>query len=99
MVDMAIKQIITTDLRELSRKGEELYQSKLKDSLEKAHRGEFVAIEAESGDYFIDKTQIDAWQLAKKKHPDKLFYFVRVGFPAVETHAFIRPFSAYGLLF
>jgi len=44
------------------------------------HKGEFVAIEIESGDYFVGKTEIQAYEKAIKKHPDKKFNFKRIGF-------------------
>ena len=63
-------------------KGEEVYQ-RVKEKLEPEQRGKIVAIEVESGDYFLGGSVIEAGKKARKKHPNKLFYFVKVGFPAV----------------
>src|SRR3989344_4756588 len=40
---------------------------------------ELMAIDIESGDYFLGKTTSEAHELAAKKHPDKIFYILRVG--------------------
>jgi hypothetical protein len=38
-----------------------------------------VAIEVDSGDYFIGYDAIEATQKAKKKYPDSTFFLVRIG--------------------
>ena len=63
--------------------GQAIYEQRLKGQLEPAHEGQIVAIEVESGDYFIGQSVVEAARKARAKHPDKLFYFVRIGFPAV----------------
>ena len=65
--------------------GEALYQQHLKSQLEPVYHGQIVAIEVESGDYFIGQSVAEAARKARKKHPEKVFYFVRVGFPAVHV--------------
>jgi hypothetical protein len=69
---------------EFGSKGDRIYE-KIKPLLEPEHKGEIVAIEVESGDYFLGETVIRAGQKAKKKYPDKVFYFVRVGYPVVHV--------------
>jgi len=55
-----------------------------------------MAIEVESGKYFLGETQVEALEKAKKQFPKKIFYFMRVGFPAVSIHStYQEPFS-YG---
>jgi len=60
-------------------KGKQLYETKLKVLLEPKHRGEFVAIEPDSGCYHVGRTMSDACQKAETNHPGKKFYLVRVG--------------------
>jgi len=67
---------------ELAAKGESLY-AKLKEQLEQEHRGEFVAIEVESGDYFLGKTLQEADKKAREKYPNRVFYVIRIGRRAV----------------
>ena len=77
------RQSIAT-FSEFSQKGEEIYQKKIK-KITKKQTGKIVAIEVESGDYFIADTVLQAGMAGRKKYPDKQFYFVRVGYPAVHS--------------
>ena len=45
-------------------------------------KGQFVAIELDTGDYFIGKTMEEAYDKGSKKYPEKQFYFKRIGFKA-----------------
>ena len=63
----------------LARKGYQLYERKLKILLEPDHLGEFVAIETESGDYFLGSDLDQALEKAEQKYPDKEFFIVKVG--------------------
>lgn len=47
------------------------------------HKGKIVAIELDTGDYFLGDDVQDAYEKAHKKYPSKEFYFKRVGFKAV----------------
>jgi hypothetical protein len=67
----------------LAVKGEDIYATRLKALLEPAHQGKIVAIEIESGDYFLGDTVVEAGQKAKERYPDRVFYFIRVGYSAV----------------
>ena len=63
------------------KKANNIYK-KLKNKLEN-HKGEIIAIETDSGDYFIGKDLDEAAEKAEEKHPDKQFYFIRIGFKYV----------------
>lgn len=56
-----------------------IYDERLRANLERDHMHEFVAIELESGDYFLGKRMIDASSAARKAHPDRLPFVMRVG--------------------
>ena len=66
-------------------KGEQVYQ-KFKDSLEEEYKGKIAAIEIESEEYFLGDTEHEALEKAKQKHPEKIFYIVRIGYPVVHIH-------------
>jgi len=51
----------------------------LRDELERTSPGRMVAIEADGGDWFVADTTMDAYRLASSAHPDRLFYFRRIG--------------------
>lgn len=74
-------------LSEFSQKGEDIYKAKIlpKISFEDL-KGKIMAIEVDSGDYFIESTVVKAITLAQKKYPDKKFYLKRIGYRAVHSH-------------
>ena len=56
-----------------------IYIERLQAALELQHCGRFVAIEPESGDYFLGDTFDEAVKLARVRHPDRLSHTVPVG--------------------
>lgn len=74
--------VIDIDTTQLLEEGEEIYK-KLRPQLEPKYKGKIMAIEVDSGDYFIGDTVSDAGRKAKEKHPDKIFHFVKIGYPVV----------------
>ncbi len=60
----------------------EIYEQRLRSELEANHRDQFVAIEPDSGDFFIGETFDEAVKLARSKHPSKLSHTIRVGHAA-----------------
>jgi len=69
----------TQDVDEFVRRAEEVYAMRLRTILEPAHVDEFVAIEPDSGDYFLGKTLSEAIGAARRSHPDRLAHAMRVG--------------------
>jgi hypothetical protein len=67
------------DAYEFVRRAEELYATRLRPVLEPEHVNDFVAIEPESGDYFLGKTLSEATRAAHQTHPDRLTHAMRVG--------------------
>ena len=67
------------------RKAEAIYREKLKPKLERKYKGRIVAIDVDSGDYFLGKTVLEAIENGRRKHPGKIFYAVRIGYPAVHS--------------
>ena len=69
----------TLDHEELARRGREYYDRALRGDLEPEHNGKFLVLEVESGDYELDESQLAALERAEGKHPDSVFYILRVG--------------------
>jgi hypothetical protein len=67
------------------RKAEAIYRKKLKPKLEEKFKGRIVAIDVDSEDYFVGKTVLEAIEKGRRKHPGKIFYAVRIGYPAVHS--------------
>ena len=56
---------------------EEIYL-KIKNRL-KGQEGKIIAIDIESGDYFVGNDTLDAYERARKKYPSHEFFFKRIG--------------------
>jgi len=54
-----VEKIRIVDKDELVEKGEEIYK-KIRDKLEPAHKGEFLAINVDTGEYWLGKTATEA---------------------------------------
>jgi len=65
----------------MAEKAKAIYE-KIKDRLEAEHKGEVVAIDVESGDYFLGKTGLEAARQAKARYPNRIPYIMRIGRPA-----------------
>ncbi|CAD6492952.1 MAG: hypothetical protein CHKLHMKO_00381 [Candidatus Argoarchaeum ethanivorans] len=69
------------DIRKIGEKGRELFK-KISDELQRDYRGKFVAIDVDSGDYFVGDTSVDAGKKARGTYPGKVFYLGRIGYRA-----------------
>lgn len=66
------------DKETFAEKGEAIFRS-IEEKLKPEHLGKVVAIEIETGDYFLGRTGSEAVEEARKKYPNKIFYLARVG--------------------
>jgi hypothetical protein len=73
---------MTQDFQQVAAVAGSIYQSRLRGILEPDHLNEFVAIEPESGDYFLGRTLSQAIGAARRAHPDRLSHCIRVGHKA-----------------
>jgi hypothetical protein len=64
---------------ELAQRGREIYERDIRHEVEKDHDGEFLVVDAETGDYAVDEDQDLAFERAEAKNPEGLFYLMRVG--------------------
>jgi hypothetical protein len=71
--------MITTASEQLARDARRVYDERLKALLEPVHNDEFVAIEPQSGDFYLGTTLSEAVGHARKAHPDRLIHVMRVG--------------------
>lgn len=94
-MDEPLTSLPTIYPAEIAHKGEEVYR-KISGKLEKKNLGSFIAIEVESGKYFIGQTQVEAIEKAKKSFPNKIFYLIKVGFPAAMNFSSYQHPLLYG---
>jgi len=78
--------IKSADIQKIAEGGAKIYE-KVKSRYEPTHNGKFLAIDIGSGDVFLGNTSSEAVELARKAHPNKVFYVVKIGYSAAETLA------------
>lgn len=71
-------------IHEVSKKGWKVLEA-LSQELAKEHFGRFIAIEIDSGEYFIGGTALEATRKAQAKHPGKIFFLGRIGYRTAYT--------------
>ncbi len=76
---------------ELASRASAIYEQKLRARLESTNPDDFVAIEPESGDFFLGKTLSEAIQAARAAHPARLPFAFRVGHTSTIELGVVRP--------
>src|SRR5207253_2501491 len=64
---------------EIERRGQELYDRLVKPALKAEDDGKFVAVDAESGDYEIDRDDFQATERLLQRHQDAQIWLMRAG--------------------
>jgi hypothetical protein len=67
---------------EFGRRCEAIYEGSIRAQLEKTNMNDFVAVEPDSGEYFLGKTLSEASAAARAVHPDRQTFVFRVGHEA-----------------
>lgn len=74
-------------LSPFSQRGEEIYREQILPEISEPQcKGKFIAIEVDSGKYFIDDADIQAIIRAQREFPNKQFYLKRIGYRAAHSH-------------
>ena len=66
--------------KEFVRKAKAIYET-IREEMEENYMGKIVAIDPETGDYFIGNSGIEAGKKGREKYPDKIFFLIKVGSP------------------
>ncbi len=74
------------DLQKIVDEGAKIYNI-IKNKYEPKENGKFLAIDIGSKDVYFAETSADAVELARKNHPKKVFYVVKIGFETAENIA------------
>lgn len=74
------------DLQQISAKGMKIYD-KIKAQFEPHDNGKFLAIDIQSGKSYVATSSSDAVELARRAHPNTVFYVVKIGHSTAETLA------------
>jgi len=65
------------DKKAFAQEGKHIYRQKYAKKLEPTEKGRIIAIEIESGDFFIGDSTVEAILKAKEKHPNKICPFFK----------------------
>ena len=65
--------------KEFARQGDSLYESKVRPHLNDEDDGKFVALDIDTGEYEIHKSEITAGDRLRKRLPEAQIWMVRVG--------------------
>lgn len=68
---------------ELAQRGQQLYESGIRQQVEAGNEGKIVAIDIESGDFEVDETVMGATERLFERRPDAQPWGIRIGYPAV----------------
>jgi len=68
------------DPEAFARRAEAYYAEHLRAKLEPDHKGKFLVLDPETGDYEMDENQAVAFRRAIAKHPNAFFHIMRVGY-------------------
>jgi hypothetical protein len=74
--------MVTADTKSVIERAKRIYAEQLQAGLEPGNLNRFVAIEPESGEYFLGDTFDEAVKAATAKYPSRLSHTIRIGHPA-----------------
>jgi hypothetical protein len=88
---MPVKQYTN---EEIGRIGTEIYRQKIRDKVMPQHKGKFLILDIESGDYEMDEDDLTAEEKLRARRPDGVFLGLRIGYKAAYTLAGSLPEDA-----
>jgi hypothetical protein len=71
--------MVSAETKSVIERARRIYADQLQIALESEHRNRFVAIEPESGEYFLGDTFDEAVKAARRKYPTRLSHTIRIG--------------------
>ncbi len=73
----------SVDMEKIAREGTKIYEE-VKSKYLPQDIGKYLAIDIESKEVFLADNTAEAVEAAKKAHPNKVFFVVKIGFSAAE---------------
>ena len=74
--------MVSAETRSVIDRAKQIYAQGLQMALERAHRDRYVAIEPDSGEYFLGDTFEQAVRAARGKYPARSSHTMRIGHAA-----------------
>ena len=78
MIDKRVDNRPRYNKEEFARRGEQLYEEKIREQVQSASPHAFVAIDLESGDFEVDEKSLAATKRLLIRHPDAQIWMRRV---------------------
>src|SRR6266516_6369961 len=72
---------------EIARVAEEIYRRDIRPKVMPQHKGKFLILDIESGDYEIDEDDLTAEERLRARRPDGVFFGIRIGYTSAYTLA------------
>jgi len=82
---------ITLSAEEIGRQGQGYYNRFLRDKLEPEHKGEFLMLNIETGEYEMDRNERLAFERATTRWPSGVLCILRVGYRTAHRVGFHPP--------
>ncbi len=67
--------------QEIASRGEAIYAQQIREKLDPQHKGKFLVIDIETGEYEINADDLIATKQLLAKHPNTVIYGLRIGYP------------------
>ncbi len=69
-------------------RGKEIYQQQIQDKVEPEHKGKFLSVDIETGEYEICTDDLAPTMRLLAKRPDAVIYSLRIGFEIAHRMGF-----------
>ena len=70
---------------EIGQLAEQIYRRSIRDKVMPQHKGKFLIVDIESGDYEIDEDDLAAEDRLRARRPDGICFVLRIGYKAAYT--------------
>jgi hypothetical protein len=72
---------------EVAHLGNEIYRRDLRDKVMPQHKGQFLILDIQSGDYEIDADDLTAEERLRTRRPDGILFGLRIGYTSAYSLA------------
>jgi hypothetical protein len=72
---------------ELAQIAEDIYHREIRDKVMPQHKGKFLVLDVESGDYEISDDDLTGTEILRKRRPEGVFFLLRIGYTTAYTLA------------
>lgn len=81
--------------QEVESRGEAIYVQQIREKVDPQHKGKFLVIDIETGEYEINADDLVATKQLLAKYPNAVIYGLRIGYPTAYRigSSFIEPNS------